>query len=52
MTDKIQDKPQLETSKKIKIKTTYLNQLKSRKSLKNSFILKEILDKPVSLRND
>ena len=32
--------------------TTFINQLASRKSLKNSFIIKEILDKPLSLRND
>ena len=31
---------------------TFINQLSSRKSLKNSFIIKEILDKPLSLRND
>ena len=51
MIDEIQQKSQIEISNKTYVKATYLDQLKSRKSLKNSFILKEILDKPVSLRN-
>ena len=52
MIDEIQQKSQIEISNKTYVKATYLDQLKSRKSLKNSFILKEILDKPISLRND
>ena len=52
MIDEIQQKSQIEISNKTYVKATFLDQLKSRKSLKNSFILKEILDKPVSLRND
>ena len=51
MIDEIQEKSQIEISNKTYVKATYLDQLNSRKSLKNSFILKEILDNPVSLRN-
>ena len=50
--DENQGSRNIEPINKTCIKTTYLDQLKSSKSLKNSFIVKEILDKPISIRND